>query len=197
MVRRALIFGHSFIHRLHSFTLNNRHRGWLNLGLDGTDIQVEFYGQGGGTLRPGPKCIQRQQSIKIISDFKPHCVFLQIGGNDLAGESDPAKLARDIVSFADYIITCYQVRHVVVGQLLPRYSGEPEVNYAYNEKVYNVNNTLQRILCTRNDITYWSHRGLWKNTPDLLLNDLVHLNQEGLEIYARNVRAAVGSRLRC
>jgi hypothetical protein len=34
---------------------------------------------------------------------------------------------------------------------------------------------------------------LWQNTPDLLLNDLAHLNQEGLEIYARNVRAAVGS----
>ena len=127
MFRRALIFGHSFIHRLHSFTFNNRHRGWLNLGLDGTDIQVEFYGLGGGTLRPGPKCIQRQQTMKIISDFKPHCVFLQRGGNDLAGEADPAKLARDIVRFADYIITCFQVRHVVVGQLLPRYSGEPKL----------------------------------------------------------------------
>ena len=68
-----------------------------------------------------------------------------------------------------------------------------EVNYAYNGKVYDVNNTLQRILCTRNDITYWSHRGLWQNTPDLLLNDMVYLNQEGLEIYARNVQAAVGS----
>ena len=72
-----------------------------------------------------------------------------------------------------------------------------EVNYAYNGKIYDVSNTFLRILCTRNDITYWSHRGLWQNTPDLLLNDLVHLNQEGLEIYARNVRAAVGSRPRC
>ena len=68
-----------------------------------------------------------------------------------------------------------------------------EVNYAYNGKIYDVSNTFLRILCTRNDITYWSHRGLWQNTPDLLLNDLAHLNQEGLEIYARNVRAAVGS----
>lgn len=115
----------------------------------------------------------------------------------MAGESDPAKLARDIVSFADYIITRYHVRHVVVGQLLLIYSGEPEVNYEYNGQVYDVNNTAQRILCTRNDITYWSHKGLWQNIPDLLLNDLVHLNQEGLEIYARNVRAAVGSRPRC
>jgi hypothetical protein len=42
--------------------------------------------------------LSRQQTMKIISDFKPHCVFLQRGGNDLAGEADPAKLARDIVT---------------------------------------------------------------------------------------------------
>lgn len=49
--------------------------------------------------------------MKISSDFKPHCVFMQIGGNDLVSEADPSKLARDIVSFADYIMTCFQVRH--------------------------------------------------------------------------------------
>lgn len=64
MVRRALIFGHSFIHRLHSFTFNNRHLGWLNLGLDGIDIQVEFYGQGGGTLRPGPNAFKGNNQLK-------------------------------------------------------------------------------------------------------------------------------------
>jgi len=84
-------------------------------------------------------------------------------------------------------------RGLPIGSITSEIFRRTEVNYAYNGKVYNVNNTLQRILCTRNDITYWSHKGLWQNIPDLLLNDLVHLNQEGLEIYARNVRAAVGS----
>ena len=49
MVRRALIFGNSYIRRLETFTHENCDRGWLNLGLDGTDIQVEFFGLGGGT----------------------------------------------------------------------------------------------------------------------------------------------------
>jgi len=38
--------------------------GWYNLGFDGTEIQVEFMGIGGGTLRPGPKCIQREDYMQ-------------------------------------------------------------------------------------------------------------------------------------
>ena len=100
MVRRALVFGHSFVHRLESF-VHNSNRGWLNLGLDETDVQVEFFGLGGGTLRPGPKCIQRQDFTDIIAIYNPHCVFSQIGGNDLYTEPEPHKLARDMIVFAD------------------------------------------------------------------------------------------------
>ena len=55
MVHRVLIFGHSFVHRLDSFLYENRGLGWYNLGFDGTEIQVEFFGLGGGTLHPGLK----------------------------------------------------------------------------------------------------------------------------------------------
>lgn len=60
MVRRVLIFGHSFVHRLESFTFKNRENGWFNLGLDGTDVQIEFFALGGGTLRPGLKCVKNK-----------------------------------------------------------------------------------------------------------------------------------------
>ena len=191
MVRRALIFGNSFIRRLETFTHENCDRGWLNLGLDGTDIQVEFFGLGGGTLRPGNKCVQKQQYMHIIEEYMPHSVFLQVGGNDLSSENEPVKIARDISVFADYIINCYHVNHVVIGQLLPRYSERPEAYY--NNKVYIVNKELSHLVKERDNATFWHHRGLWKNTPDLLLKDKVHLNDEGMEIYARSVRAAVGS----
>ena len=72
MVRRALIFGNSFIRRLETCTHEKCDRGWLNLGLDGTDIQVEFFGLGGGTLRPGNKCVQKQQYMHIIEEYMPH-----------------------------------------------------------------------------------------------------------------------------
>lgn len=191
MVHRVLIFGHSFVHRLDSFLYENRGLGWYNLGFDGTEIQVEFFGLGGGTLRPGLKCIQKGEFMQIFNSFKPNTCFLQLGGNDLTNEQNPEKLAGDIASFTDYIITCYQVSHVIVGQLLPRYSERSGVDY--NNKVHKVNNDLHTILATRDCVTFWKHRGLWKNTPSLLLSDKVHLNNCGMEIYAKSVRAAVGS----
>ncbi|OPL20275.1 hypothetical protein AM593_02894, partial [Mytilus galloprovincialis] len=57
--------------------------------------------------------------MHIIEEFMPHSVFLQVGGNDLSSENEPVKIARDISVFADYIINCYHVNHVVIGQLLP------------------------------------------------------------------------------
>ena len=75
---------------------------------------------------------------------------------------------------------------MVIGQLLPRYSGSPEVNY--NSKVVEVNKTLRRYLQFRADITYWNI---------LLLRDNVHLNDDGMEKYPKSVRAAVESPSRC
>ena len=188
MIRRVLVFGHSFIHRLESFTFKNCESGWFNLGLD---VQIEFLGLGGCQ---GPKCVQKQEFMTIIESYKPTTFFLQVGGNDLSHENNPNKLARDIISFADYVITCYDVHHVIIGQLLPRYSEKPEMNY--NNKVVDVNKHLAVLSADRNDITYWRHRGLWKDTQRLLLQDKVHLNTEGMHIYAKCVRAAVGSTCR-
>ncbi|CAG2215629.1 unnamed protein product [Mytilus edulis] len=166
-----------------SFT-RNREFGWYNLGFDGTEIQVEFASLGGGTLRPGPKCIQKENFMHIFHTFKPNTVFMQIGGNDLTQENYPDKLARDIVSFADNVITVYGVSHVVIGQLLPRYSGSS--GHDYNEKVNKVNRWLDLSLKGRVNITFWHHRGLWNNTASLLI-DQVHLNNAGMLIYAKNM----------
>ena len=182
MVRRVLLFGHSFVHRLESFTFKYRESGWFNLGLDGTDVHIEFFGLGDGTLRPGPKCVQKQECMSIIESNKPTTVFLQVGGNDLSYENNPDKLARDIISFADYVITCYDVHHMIIDQLLPRYSEKPEMNY--NNKVVDVNKHLAVSSADCNDITYWRHRGLSKDTQMLLLQDNVHLNTESMHIYA-------------
>jgi hypothetical protein len=59
--------------------------------------------------------------------------------------------------------------------------------------VYKVNKHLKAALKNKNNITYWEHRGIWKNTANLMCPDLVHLNKSGMEIYAKSARAAVGS----
>ena len=166
MVHRVLILVILLFHRLDSFLYENRGFVWYNLGLDGTEIQVEFCGLEGGTLRTGRKCIQKGEFMQIFNSFKPNTVFLQLGGNDLTDEQNPEQLVRDITSFADYIITWYQVSHVIVGQLLPMYSERSGVDY--NNKVHKVNNQLHTTLATRDCVTFWKHRGLWKNTSSLL-----------------------------
>jgi len=159
--------------------------------LDGTDVQVEFSGLGGRTLCPGPKCMQRQNHMLAIETYKPHTVLLKIDGNDLSKEANPEKLARDIISFADYVITWYNVRHVVIGQLLPRYSKRTEVDY--NDKVILVNKSIKQSLMQRHNVTYWHHYGLWKNIQSLLEDDKVHFNLECMHVYTKYVRAPVGS----
>ena len=165
------------------FVYRNRVSGWYNLGFDGTEIQVEFAGLGGGTLRPGPKCINKGDFMHAFHTFKPNTVFMQIGGNDLAHEEEPEKLARDIASFADYVITVYDVSHVIVGQLLPRHSESSCPNY--NDKVNKVNQHLAFLLKNLKNITFWEHRGLWSDTASLLLPDKVNLNDVGIEVYAK------------
>ena len=61
-------------------------------------------------------------------------LFLQIGGSNLSREDIPEKLVRDIVAFFNYVITVYNIDHVIIGQLLPRYSERSGSNY--NDKVY-------------------------------------------------------------
>ena len=53
---------------------------------------------------------------------------------------DPNKLARDIIVFAKFIIECYDVKHVIIGQLFRRYSRRNPINY--NELIYDVNKQL-------------------------------------------------------
>jgi hypothetical protein len=93
---------------LESLTYDNRSLGWYNLGVDGTEIQVEFVGIGGGTLRPGPKCIRRENCMHIINSFNPHSIFLQIGGNDLSRENIPEKLVRDPMCPIRDIVSIFQ-----------------------------------------------------------------------------------------
>ena len=139
-------------------------------------------------MRPGPKCIQREDFLCMVTQYQPHTIFLQIGGNDLDKERETLRLSRDIISFSNFLVTCYNVNHVIIGQLIPRYSGRTD----NNEKVIAVNKQLQTAVLNLHNVSYWKHRGIWKDTQSLLRHDKVHFNHDGMIIYAKNVRAAVG-----
>ena len=126
--------------------------------------------------------------MRIISEYNPETVIMQIGGNDLDRESDPARLARDILSYSHYLIMCYNINHVIICQLIPRFNGSDD----YNVKVRSVNKHLSAMTESCQNISYWKHRGIWKDTISLLCRDKVHFNEDGMLIYAKNIRAAVG-----
>ena len=90
--------------------------------------------------------------MHIINSFNPHSISLQLGGNDLSRENIPEKLVRDIIAFTDYVITVYNIGHVIIGQLLTRYSEWS--GSEYNEKVFSVNKQLKAALKERNNVTY-------------------------------------------
>ena len=138
MPKHVLIYGHLFVDRLDKFS-NYPGNKWQNLCLDGTEIQVSCYGVPGGTLNPGPKSIQRHSDI-VLSTC-PDAIFLQIGGNDLSDPLvNPHTLAVNIMSFAHYLITVFNVNHVIIGQLLFRFSRRCPNDY--NERVISVNDRL-------------------------------------------------------
>lgn len=103
-------------------------------------------------------------------------------------EENTEKLAHDIRSFAEFLLVAHNVSHVTVGQLLPRFSDG--LNHRYNVKVFEVNKQLAAMFKERDDISFWKHRGLWKNTESFLT---CNLNDDGMRIYAKSIRAAVGS----
>ena len=188
MACRVLVLGHSFVWRLEHFSQSE---DWLNLGFDVTDIDLRFIGIGGGTIRRGPKCIVNRDHLDAINVVQPHAVYLQIGGNDLSNKNcNPLSLLKDIMAYAEFLIQGYGVRHVIIGQLLPRFSQRCPSDY--NQKVFSVNTDLVRLCSLSDSVSFWHHRGFGKDTKMLIDGDGVHLNRKGLLKYAKSVRASIG-----
>lgn len=184
-------FGHSFVRRLEEFGIKNQDRGWSNLSLDFRDIETTFFGIGGSIVRPGPKSMQNTRNMNVISSYNPDVIFLQVGGNDIKHRNvDPKKLARDSIVFAKFIIECYDVKHVIIGQLFRQYSRRNPMNY--NELVYDVNKQLTELTGDESKISLWHHRGFWFNTRQYISAYGVHCNNLDMRKFAQSERSAIG-----
>ena len=112
-------------------------------------------------------------------------VFLQIGGNDLSSvDCSVATLSSNIVSAAEYLICGHGVKHVVIGQLLPRFSARCRSDY--NERVIDVNKMVEhKVARSTESVSFWHHRGFWRDPTALLADDGVHVNDLGMVKYAK------------
>lgn len=186
MVLAVVVFGHSFVHRLESYILADP--AVSNLGLSGELYNVQLFGIGG---------------LKLAQSRRLHCkdselrnrdvAFLEIGSNDLCDQRyQPDVFARDLVAFAEYLKLGLGVGKVIISQILPR----RRLPYtSYNDNVIKANVAVEEMVCHREGIFFWKHRGMWHCAENIYCRDGIHLSDStGNRKYLRSVRDSI---IRC
>ena len=126
-------------------------------------------------------------------------MILDKGTNDLCLITcDPVKLASAIVGLVDSLITDFNVKHVVVLQILnrfcPLWPTRRHVNIEqFNSDVDTCNKILIDKLSRKQDCKFWWHKGLWGVNQCLLIDqDGMHFSKPmGQRKYFYNLRAIV------
>ena len=187
MAAEVVVFGHSFVNHLGRYA-----KSWPNLGLDPARFHVSFLGVSDGKVCRGEKCVMNRWNLERLDAICQRLVFLQIGGNDLSSvDCSVATLSSNIVSAAEYLICGHGVKHVMIGQLLPRFSARCRSDY--KERVIDVNKMVEhKVAMSTESVSFWHQRGFWRNPTALLDDDGVHVNNLGMVKYTKNVRAAIG-----
>ena len=117
MVLKCLILGHSFVRNLKNFIGSNLSSFNYTLKLDPKEVMIQFSGKSGANIES-----LKELQLGDVQDFEPELVILDIGTNDLClSTCDPVKLASAIVGLVDFLISDFNVKHVVVLQILHRF----------------------------------------------------------------------------
>ena len=163
---------------------------WTNLGFDRSDYNVSFAGRSGLTL---PRLLLPAVT-DTVKQKRPSIVLIQIGENELdnpACERIASKLARDIVSFSQWLIKGFYARQVAVLELFQRRRTRHVAVNLFNACVDRVNAELKTLCSANTWCFYWRHKGLKSGLPQSLCPDLVHLNRAGMRKYIYSVRGAM------
>ena len=85
-----------------------------------------------------------------MSDYKPHIVLLQIGGNDICNHHlHPETLAFQIIDFMTMLRTNYNVSQVIICELFYRHNPTGMPADMYEQRKCMVNNMLSIVLENR------------------------------------------------
>ena len=180
-----VLFGDSFITYFAEF-LETEDK-YNNLGLDESKFKIRCIGLRGLSLSRRRQLYSREKELSCAN-----FISVSLGSNDLCKkEYHPAKFAKDLISFAQYLKYGYGVQKVVIGQILFR----EKVNYAdYNSHVTEANNELFNLCQTQinQGIYFWRHRGIWNLDYSILDRDVVHLSAYlGYPKYLRILRDCI------
>ena len=167
--------------------LVDQHPGPNPFGLTDDSCRVDFCGIGGGRL--SSRCHVRMWE-EAVERYEPDSLIVQVGGNDLDSECGVSAdgVVFRLVALMSLFLAKYQLTHVFVNQLLPRYQTRHVPVDLYNDSVVSSNRLLKLELGAVVCVSYWKLRGLQRCE---LFQDGVHLNGLGMAAYYRNVRGAV------
>jgi len=185
-VPRVLIVGHSFISHL-ATDIQVIPRLHSNFNL--IQCTVRCCGISGARINT---IMQNYTLVSCLSDYKPHIVLLQIGGNDICNHHlHPETLAFQIIDFMTMLRTNYNVSQVIICELFYRHNPRGMPADMYEQRKCMVNNILNIVLENRQQEYFWKHLHLMNSPMNILCQNGVHLSALGTIQFYRSVRMAI------
>ena len=146
---KVLIFGHSFVRRLHRDLRAQFDIRAFNLH----HVSTTLHGVGGRTVQ---KLIKHD--FQFIQRFQPHIIILEIGTNDLS-KARPETVGSKIDDLVALLLTVPTVK--VFGVCLVTFrASSPE----FNEKVTLLNQYLKVVFEDVFNVFCWTHKGFTQPT---------------------------------
>ena len=180
-VPTVLIFGHSFVKRLHRDLQSNfDSRANESFNLRGT-ASVFFHGIGGCTVAK-----LRSFDLHVVERFAPDVIILEVGTNDLVDFS-PEVVGSQIETLVRQLIDSYLVRVVGVCHVIPRGTSHAEATiFADILRQY-----LGVVLDSIPNVFSWLHKPFSRPTKNFYLADGVHVNPAGQYMLYRSYRGTI------
>ena len=152
----------------------------VNEFIPGTTLTRYFWKSGG-------KVEDIYRFIADLQTFRPNLIFLQIGGNDIDINTCPERLAHDIYTLCQRLLSSVEgLERVYVGSLFLRLRTRGVPFDHYDQMRRRVNECLGRQSCSC--IVYWRHQRI---VPACLDDDQVHLNVRGNKQLYMSMRGAL------
>ncbi|KAK6196022.1 hypothetical protein SNE40_001327 [Patella caerulea] len=183
---KVVLYGSSYVKRLRQFMEHKEN--YANLGLDARSCHVVCWGNGGLLVSHDPFHRLGHNSYRFRN---ADIIIIHVGSNDLSnGLRTPARVASDILDYAQRLLEDFHPHFVVISQLLPRYI-EPCHNF--NSKIRETNLILSAHCVNFTNINFWRHRsGLWNPVAHIYGGDGIHLSdQTGNFLFLKSLRDAV------
>ncbi len=162
---------------------------------------IGFVGVSGAVVRPTVfhKCLTVPEVARHIGNGDT-AVILDIGGNDITlSDATSYTVARDIVRFAQQLISDLAVCMVKVCTILPRDKVRGSMTAdQFRASAQEVNLLLSGMVEDQSRISVYRHEGFWRDAnlqevnTSKWSNDGVHPNkEEGIKLYRKNMRSCL------